>query len=261
MRLDVYLVENGLCRSRSRAAALIRQGLVTVDGKPAAKPSFNVADGMSVALTGDMRFVGRGGEKLQKAVEVFAIDLDGKTCVDVGASTGGFTDCMLRHGAAKVFAVDVGSGQLDASLAADSRVVNMENTNIRYLAPETVGRVDFAAADVSFISLSHVLPVLGTLLKPDGFAVCLVKPQFEAGRESVGKRGIVRNPRVHERVLRDVIDRARGQGLYPVGLDFSPIKGGDGNVEYLLFLSPLAERERAVDIITTVKNAHDAHGV
>ena len=247
MRLDVYLAENGLCRSRSRAQELIKKGAVTVGGKTQTKPSFEVPAGASVGLAPDTGFVGRGGEKLESAARAFGLDFSGKVCADLGASTGGFTDCMLRRGAAKVFAVDVGSGQLAPSLAADGRVVNLENTNVRYMDPALVAPVGFAAADLSFISLKHIFPVLRGILAPDARAVCLVKPQFEAGREHIGKNGVVKDKKVHLAVVRRVIGEARENGLYPVALAVSPIKGGDGNTEFLLCLSPRAEDERTVD--------------
>ncbi len=237
MRLDVYLTENGICRSRSRAAELIRKGMVSVDGTVRDKPSFPVPEGAEVTAAEDTGFVGRGGEKLEGAIRAFGISLAGKACVDLGASTGGFTDCMLRHGAVKVWAVDVGTGQLDPSLAADGRVVNMENTNIRYMDPSVIGETDFAAADVSFISLKHIFPVMRRLMRPSARAVCLVKPQFEAGREHIGKNGIVRDPKARRAAVQAVLSYAKENGLYPVGLVPSPIKGGDGNTEYLLYLS------------------------
>ena len=238
MRLDAYLAEQGLCRSRSRAAVLIRQGLVSVNGSVVSKAAFDVPPGADVRLLGDLSFVGRGALKLERALDQFDISVSDCTCMDVGASTGGFTDCMLRRGAKKVYAVDVGSGQLDPSLASDARVVNFENTNIRYLDPEAFEPIDFVCADVSFISLAHVLPVIGRLLRGQGSAVCLVKPQFEAGREYVGKNGIVKDRKVHIRVLRRVAAEAERCGLFPAGITVSPIKGGDGNTEYLMYLLP-----------------------
>ena len=247
MRLDVYLAENGLCRSRSRAQELIRKGAVSVGGKTQTKPSFEVPDGAEVDLLPDTGFVGRGGEKLEGAVRAFGLDFSGKVCADLGASTGGFTDCMLRRGAAKVYAIDVGSGQLDPSLAAAERVVNMENTNIRYMDPALIAPVDFAAADLSFISLKYIFPVLRGMLAPDARAVCLVKPQFEAGREHIGKNGIVKDKKIHRAVLESVTASACENGLYPLALAVSPIRGGDGNTEFLLYLTPNGEERRAVD--------------
>lgn len=247
MRLDVYLSENGVARSRSRASELIKKGLVTVNGKTQTKPSFDVPEGALVESRPDTGFVGRGGEKLEGAVRAFSLDFTGKTCVDLGASTGGFTDCMLRRGAVKVWAVDVGTGQLDPGLAADPRVVNMENTNIRYMDPSLIGETDFAAADVSFISLKYIFPVMRRLLSPEGCAVCLVKPQFEAGREHIGKNGVVKDKKIHRAVLLSVMQCAKQNGLYPVSAVPSPIRGGDGNAEFLLYLSVKPEEERNID--------------
>ncbi|MBR5428831.1 MAG: TlyA family RNA methyltransferase [Clostridia bacterium] len=247
MRLDVYLAEHGLCRSRSRAAEMIRKSEVRVNGKTETKPSFEVPDGASVEMSQDTGFVGRGGEKLECAVLQFGLDLVGKICVDLGASTGGFTDCMLRHGASRVFAVDVGTGQLAPSLVADERVVNMENTNIRYMDPASVGPVGFAAADVSFISLKYIFPVMRSMLAPDACAVCLVKPQFEAGREYIGKNGVVKDKKARYAAVQSVVGYARDNGMYPVGFTESPIKGGEGNTEYLLCLTLSAEKERTID--------------
>ena len=256
-RLDVALVRRGLTPSREQAQRLIRMGQVTVDGKPAAKPSLPVAPESLLALTGEgLPFVSRGGLKLQRALERFPISLSGLTCADIGASTGGFTDCMLQHGAAKVYAIDVGTGQLHPSLLADSRVVNMEQTNIRYLEslPEPPR---FISADVSFISLQLVLPVVARLLPEGGEAVVLVKPQFEAGRAAVGKNGVVSDPKIHFRVLRLVKGYALENGLTLLGADFSPVRGPEGNIEYLYWLKKGEWGEPAADsaLLTLVEAA------
>lgn len=236
-RLDITLVKRGLAPSREKAKAAIAAGAVRVNGRPSSKPSAPVEPGDAVEVSGEtLRFVGRGGLKLEKALAVFGIDLQGANCVDVGASTGGFTDCMLQAGAARVAAVDVGHGQLDARIAADPRVVDLEGTDARAVSPEEIGGpFDFAATDVSFISLAHILPALAGLLRDGGRAVCLVKPQFEAGPEHIGKRGVVRDPAVHRDVLARTLQLARAAGFAPCGLDYSPVTGGEGNIEYLLF--------------------------
>ncbi len=235
-RLDAALVRRGLVPSREKAKAAVAAGLVRVNGVPAAKPSAPVGDGDEVEVDGaPLRYVGRGGLKLEKALAAFGIGLAGTNCIDVGASTGGFTDCMLQAGAARVAAVDVGHGQLDARLAADARVACFEGTDVRAAdAARLGGPFDFAATDVSFISLAHVLGPIAALLRADGQAVCLVKPQFEAGPEKVGKKGVVKDPAVHREVLARVLTQVRAAGLEPRGLDFSPVTGGSGNVEYLL---------------------------
>lgn len=237
-RLDILLVKRGLYPSRQRAQAAIMAGLVLVDGEKVEKAGTRVKTGASIRVLGqDHPYVSRGGLKLEKALRVFGISLAGKIVLDVGASTGGFTDCALQHGAARVYAVDVGYGQLDWRLRQDPRVVPMEGTNIRYLQPGTLPEpVHFACIDVSFISLAKVLPMVVELLCPGGEVVALVKPQFEAGREKVSKGGIVRNPAVHEEVLMEVITKAKELGLATRGLTFSPITGAKGNKEYLLYL-------------------------
>ena len=193
----------------------------------------------------------RGGLKLEKAMQTFPIDLNGKVCMDVGASTGGFTDCMLQNGAEKVYAIDVGRGQLDWSLRNDPRVVCMEKTNIRYVTPEDIGEApDFSSIDVSFISLTKVLPVVHILLKEEGQVVCLIKPQFEAGREKVGKKGVVRDPKVHLEVVTSVMDFAANSGFEILGLTYSPVKGPEGNIEYLLFLRKAGQTDEAVQPVT-----------
>ncbi|EGS32856.1 MULTISPECIES: TlyA family RNA methyltransferase [Megasphaera] len=236
-RLDVLLVEKGLCESREKAKATIMAGLVYVDNKRVDKAGTKVLVSAPVTVKGKvMPYVGRGGLKLEKAIASFSLSLEAKTMLDIGASTGGFTDCALQHGAAKVFALDVGYGQLAWSLRTDARVVNMERTNIRYVTCEDIGEpVDFISIDVSFISILKIMPAVVPLLRWGGQMVTLIKPQFEAGRECVGKGGIVRNEAVHREVLLRVIAGIHAQGISPLALTFSPIKGADGNIEYLLF--------------------------
>lgn len=255
-RLDVYLAEIGLSASRSAAAVAVKTGKVLVNGRQVKKPAFAVGEDDEVQLTETPEFVGRGGLKLKKALAVFSVRLTGAVCLDIGASTGGFTDCMLKNGASRVYAVDVGVGQLAPVLCADDRVVNMEKTNIRDLSDGALPPVDFIGADVSFISLTHVLPAIDRFLKPDGTAVCLVKPQFEAGRASVGKNGVVRSARTHVRVLRQVCAAAAEIGLFPEKIDYSPITGGEGNIEYLLCLTrrPVPMPDDAIE--STVEDAH-----
>ncbi len=237
-RLDKFLFDNGYCESREKAQAAIMAGTVYVNGMKVSKAGDAVKPGSVIEVRGGMEFVSRGGYKLKKAMSVFPIDLNGKICMDIGASTGGFTDCMLQNGARKVFCIDVGYGQLAWKIRSDERVVNMERTNIRYVTPEAIpGGADFASVDVSFISLRLVLPVLFDLLKHNGNAVCLIKPQFEAGREKVGKKGVVRDKNTHIEVVDGIIAFARECGFTISGLDFSPIKGPEGNIEYLIYIS------------------------
>lgn len=238
LRLDVALFEKGLCESREKAKALIMAGQVYVNGQKALKSGVTLKETDSVEVRGkQMPFVSRGGFKLQKAVDVFGVRLENKVCMDIGASTGGFTDCMLQHGAKKVFAVDVGYGQLAWKLRTDERVVNLERTNFRYVTKEQIeDEIDFASVDVSFISLKLILPVMRELLANDGEAVCLIKPQFEAGRENVGKKGVVRDVNVHINVVEDIFSFVLENGFDVLNLDFSPIKGPEGNIEYLIYL-------------------------
>ncbi|MGL5514285.1 MAG: TlyA family RNA methyltransferase [Sporomusa sp.] len=259
-RLDVLLVEQGLATSRERAKAYIMAGLVTVDGQKMDKAGTLVSTIARLAVHGDsIGYVSRGGLKLAKAMAHFNIDLTGKLMADVGASTGGFTDCALKHGAVLVYAIDVGYGQLAWSLRTDARVVNMERTNIRNVKPEDIGHLlDFVSIDVAFISLEKVLPVVKTLLAPLGTVVALIKPQFEAGREKVGKKGVVRDPVVHREVIQHVAHMAGGLLLNPIGLTFSPVKGPEGNIEYLLYLANYPA-DVVVDeaiIATVVADAH-----
>ncbi|MBQ9272341.1 MAG: TlyA family RNA methyltransferase [Mogibacterium sp.] len=256
-RLDVLLVNNGLAESREKAKRTIMAGLVTVDGRLEDKPGSRFDTEADVQVKGkECPYVSRGGLKLEKAIEEWGVDCSGAVCMDMGASTGGFTDCMLQHGAVKVYAVDVGYGQLDYKLRTDDRVVNMEKTNIRYMDTALIEEpVDLISIDVSFISLKHMFPVAAKVLSGDGLILCLVKPQFEAGREQVGKGGIVREPSVHEEVIRNVISYAEESGLYPRALSYSPIKGTKGNIEYLLLLSS-EKCDNEVGVSDTVKEAH-----
>jgi len=240
-RLDILLVEKGLATGRDKAKALIMAGSVYVNGQKALKPGEEIPPESVLELRGDnaeRRYVSRGGLKLEKALDVFGVSLEGLVCADIGASTGGFTDCMLQNGAAKVYAVDVGYGQLAWTLRIDPRVVVLERTNARYLSPEQIPEpLGFISADVSFISLTLILPVVLRLLKEDGQAVCLIKPQFEAGKDKVGKKGVVRDPDVHAEVIEKIRDFALGIGFSVQGIDCSPIKGPQGNVEYLIHLA------------------------
>jgi len=238
-RLDVLLVERGLSPGRDKAKRQIMAGEVYVAGQKEDKPGSVFAEDVAIEVRGPaLRYVSRGGLKLEKAVAAFALDLSGYTCMDIGASTGGFTDCMLQNGAVKVFAVDVGYGQLAYRLREDPRVVCMEKTNIRYVTREDIGEeLDFASIDVSFISLTLVLPVAMSLLKENGSLVCLIKPQFEAGREKVGKKGVIKDPAVHREVIEKVATFSLELGFLIRGLTFSPVKGPEGNIEYLLYLS------------------------
>lgn len=238
MRLDVYLTEKGLCPSRTAAKNLINIGGVTVNGIHAAKVSLEVSDADKIELVELMlpKYVGRGGQKLEGALKHWEIPLDGLVCLDIGASTGGFTDCMLQSGAARVYAVDVGRDQLHERLRADERVVSFENTDIRAFDMPDGDRADFIGTDVSFISLKLILPHIRRLLKDGGGAVTLIKPQFEAGRANLSKNGIVRNENVRRRVVEEICSFAKECGFSVVGTAESPITGGDGNVEYLLYL-------------------------
>ena len=231
-RLDTALYAAGLCESREKAKALIQAGSVYVNQKQAGKASMAVNEQDVIEVRGEpMPFVSRGGLKLQKAVQAFFLSLTGAVCADIGASTGGFTDCMLQEGAARVYAVDVGSGQLAEKLRRDGRVINLEQTNFRYVTQEQIPELlDFASVDVSFISLKFIFSALFPLLKPDAGAVCLVKPQFEAGQERIGKNGVVKDARVHAEVVEQTIQEAEKAGFSVAGLDYSPIKGPKGNI-------------------------------
>ncbi len=242
-RLDQYLVQHGLIQSRERAKAMIMAGVVYVNGQKADKAGDMVKEDAVVEVRGhDIGYVSRGGLKLEKAMQVFPLSPKGKVCMDIGASTGGFTDCMLQNGASKVYAVDVGYGQLAWSLRTDPRVVNMERTNIRNVTPDQLEEpVEFFSVDVSFISLHHIFPVAQAVTTPDAMGVCLVKPQFEAGREKVGKNGVVRDPATHKEVLLNAMGYAAANGFAVRGLDFSPVKGPEGNIEYLMFVEKSTE--------------------
>ena len=237
-RLDIALVENGYVSSREKAKALIMAGIVYVNNQKCDKAGTTVKPDDRIEVRGEtLKYVSRGGLKLEKAMNSFGISLDGCICSDIGASTGGFTDCMLQNGAVKVYSIDVGYGQLAWKLRTDERVVNLERTNFRYVTKEQVpDELDFASVDVSFISLSHILPVMRTLLKDGGRAVCLIKPQFEAGRENVGKKGVVRDKKVHEAVIEKICGLVKENNYSLLGLDFSPIKGPEGNIEYLCYI-------------------------
>ena len=236
-RLDVYLVENGLVSGRDLAKSLIMEGKVYVNNQKADKAGEQIGEKDKVELRGEtLKYVSRGGLKLEKAMTSFSITLDGAVAMDIGASTGGFTDCMLQNGAKKVYSVDVGYGQLAWKLRTDERVVNMERTNIRYVTGDDLcEELDFASVDVAFISLKLVLPVAKNLLKENGEIVALIKPQFEAGREKVGKKGVVRDPSVHKEVIAEITSFAQEIGFEVLGLDFSPIRGPEGNIEYLMY--------------------------
>ena len=261
VRLDALLVERGLAGSRERAKRMIMAGEVLVDEQKIEKAGTMVKAEAKVRLLGhDLPYVSRGGLKLEKAIQVFGVQLQGKTAADIGASTGGFTDCMLQNGAAKVYAIDVGYGQLAWKLRTDARVVNMERTNIRYVTSEDIGQpLDFASIDVAFISLDKVLPVAWQLLSMTGEVLALIKPQFEAGREHVGKKGVVRDSAVHEAVIHKVVSLARTLGFITRALTFSPVKGPEGNIEYLIWLSKdraAADGVPEARIAETVKAAH-----
>lgn len=262
-RLDVELVNRGLVESREKGRALIMEGAVYVNGQKAYKAGDKVKDGMNIEIRGaKLHYVSRGGLKLEKALDVFPITLDGCVCMDIGASTGGFTDCMLQNGAKKVYAVDVGYGQLAWKLRSDERVVNMERTNIRYIDFDLVELpLDFVSTDVSFISLSHVLPVAYKLLKDGGEMVALIKPQFEAGREQVGKKGVVRDIAVHSEVIKKITSLAFDTGFSVRGLDFSPIKGPEGNIEFLMYLSKDADRVNGADDDAVKSVTESAHRI
>lgn len=237
-RIDLALVERGLCKSRARAKNLLINGSVLLNGSPCTKPSTPVADDDILQLSGDdIPYVGRGGQKLEEAFTRFQLSVDGRTCMDIGASTGGFTDCMLQHGAAKVYAIDVGHDQLDATLREHEKVVNLEGTDVRLMQAEDLQEIpDFCSIDVSFISLTLILPSVYKLTAEQSEIVALVKPQFEAGKSAIGKRGIVKSASAHRQVLETVIAFAQNIGFSVHGLCLSPIRGGSGNTEYLLYL-------------------------
>lgn len=256
IRLDSYLADNNLAPSREKAKALIMAGVVYVDNQKEDKAGTFITETQNVEVRGgELRYVSRGGLKLEKAISSFSVELSDRVCMDIGASTGGFTDCMLQNGARKVFSVDVGYGQLAWKLRCDERVVNMERTNIRYVTKENIDEeLDFASIDVAFISLRLVLPVAYNLLRNDGEVVALIKPQFEAGKEKVGKKGVVKDIAVHKEVVLGIYDFALENGFGVSGLDFSPIKGPEGNIEYLIYLKKNGEnavkRDKIDQIVT-----------
>lgn len=259
-RLDVLLVKKGLAESREKAKAIIMSGIVYVDNNKEDKAGQTFNEDALIEVRGNtLRYVSRGGLKLEKAMNCFGVTLEGKIAMDVGASTGGFTDCMLQNGAVKVYSVDVGHGQLAWKLRNDERVVCMEKTNIRYVTPDDVAdKIDFASIDVSFISLKKVLPAVYDLLTDVGEVVCLIKPQFEAGREKVGKKGVVREQSVHVEVVDMIVSFAREMGFVTLDLSYSPIKGPEGNIEYLLYITRDTSREgREFDINALVKESHE----
>ena len=262
VRLDQLVFDQGLSESRERAKAIIMSGVVYVNGQRADKPGAQVAPDVNIEVRGNtLPYVSRGGFKLEKALKVFPIDPTGLTCIDCGASTGGFTDVLLQSGAAKVYAVDVGYGQLAWKLRTDDRVVCLERQNVRYVTEKEIPeKLDFFTVDVSFISLKHIFPVADTICTPDAVGVCLVKPQFEAGREKVGKKGVVREPATHAEVLHMAQGYAMANHFTPAGLDFSPIKGPEGNIEFLMYVQHSQEPRPLPEglIEQTVANAHAA---
>ena len=260
VRLDVLLVERGLQESRQKAQATIMSGLVFVDGKRLDKPGTSVSPEAEIEIRGNsLRYVSRGGLKLEKAMACWPIVLEGKTCMDVGASTGGFTDCMLQNGAAKVYAIDVGYGQLAWKLRSDERVICLERTNARYLSRQLIpDEPEFSSVDVSFISLKLILPAIASVLKAGGYVVCLIKPQFEAGKEKVGKKGVVRDPAVHLEVLENFLTHARENNFTVLDITYSPIRGPEGNLEYLGYLRLGEGQESVPDLKALVELSHSA---
>ncbi len=249
-RIDVLLYEKGLAPSREKAKVMIMAGNVYVNNQKYDKPGDTVNEDAEIEVRGStLKYVSRGGLKLEKAMQMFPITLDGSVCMDIGASTGGFTDCMLQNGASKVYSVDVGYGQLAWQLRQDPRVVNLERTNARYLTREQIPEeIDFFSVDVSFISLKIILPAVRPLLRDGGRAVCLIKPQFEAGREKVGKKGVVRDKSVHEEVVQMICDFLLENGYSVLGLTFSPVKGPEGNIEYLVYIEKSDETVNTADV-------------
>lgn len=259
-RLDALLTNRGLFESRAKAQAAIMAGQILVNDQKIDKPGTQVPEDAAIRILGDkLPYVSRGGLKLEKALKIFPISVQGKIVADIGASTGGFTDCALQNGAAKVYAIDVGYGQLAWKLRSDERVVNMERTNVRYLEREQLTEmVDAVTIDVAFISLDKVLPAVRKILKDDGFVIALIKPQFEAGKENVGKKGVVRDPQIHEAVINNVITFAKNEGFGIAGLEFSPIKGPEGNIEYLLYLT--LQDDDAIDAVFVNELVRKSHG-
>ncbi len=259
-RLDVLLTEQGYADSRTKAQAIIMAGIVYVDGQKADKPGISYEETVAIEVRGEScPYVSRGGLKLEKALRDFGVKPEGYVCSDSGASTGGFTDCLLQQGAKKVFAIDVGYGQLDWKIRSDERVVVMERTNIRYVTPEQLGEpLDLSVIDVSFIGLEIVLPTIKTLLKPQqGQVLCLIKPQFEAGKENVGKKGVVRDPRIHQMVLDNFVALVDRLGFTILGLTFSPVKGPEGNIEFLAHLTLAQVGGIVPDTAQIVRQAHE----
>lgn len=257
-RIDKILTDTGYAETKSKAQGLILAGHVKVNGEKITKASqtFDTTKELNIEVI-TLPFVSRGGLKLDKAVKSFGIDLKDKICLDAGASTGGFTDCMLQNGAARVYSVDVGYGQLDWKLRNNPRVICLEKTNARYLSPELITEtIDFVSIDVSFISLTLILGAVKSVLAPDGEIVCLIKPQFEAGREKVGKKGVVRDPAVHREVIDKITGFSRQEGFSLLGLTYSPVKGPEGNIEYLLYLGNNSGEDAAFDIRSIVSEAH-----
>ncbi len=259
-RLDVFLFEQGVFDSREKARKAVIEGNVKVDSLVETKPGRGMTGAEEIEILSKMEFVSRGGYKLKKALKVFDINLGNLVCIDIGASTGGFTDCMLQNGANKVYAVDVGHSQLAGSLQSDNRVISIEGVNFRYFEKESLGdEIDFAAVDVSFISLEKILGIVYNVLKAESACVCLIKPQFEAGRENIGKNGIVRDKKVHIDILKRIIRHSNDVGFRVRALDFSPIPGGDGNIEYLIYLlksDKVLPENYIVDAVKTVEEAH-----
>lgn len=259
-RLDVLVFEQGLAESREKAKALIMAGVIYADNQKSDKPGTTYPETVKLELRGNkLKYVSRGGLKLEKAMKSFSLDLNDKVTMDIGASTGGFTDCMLQNGAKKVYSIDVGYGQLDWKLRNDDRVVNLERTNVRYITKEQVSdEIDFFSVDVCFISLTLVLPAVRPLLKEDGCAVCLIKPQFEAGRGKVGKNGVVRDKNIHIEVIEKIFNYCLENGFSVLDLDYSPIKGPEGNIEYLIYIrksdEPVSVKE--FDIVSIVEQSH-----
>ena len=258
-RLDVLLTERGLAENRTKAQAIIMSGLVYVQGQKADKPGVSYEESVDIEVrSGGCPYVSRGGLKLEKALRDFGVDPTGFVCSDSGASTGGFTDCLLQQGARKVFAIDVGYGQLGWKIRSDPRVVVMERTNVRYVTPEQLGEpLDLSVVDVSFISLKIVLPVIKTFLKPTGQVLCLIKPQFEAGKDKVGKKGVVRDPDTHKEVLDDFVALAKELDMTILGLTFSPVKGPEGNIEFLGHLTLEQKEGICPDTQQLVTQAHE----
>ena len=260
-RLDCALVNRGFAESREKAKAIIMSGIVYVNNQKCDKAGDTIKPDDNIEVRGEtLKYVSRGGLKLEKAMKSFNISLDNCVCADIGASTGGFTDCMLQNGAKKVFSIDVGYGQLAWKLRTDERVINLERTNFRYVTREQVpDELDFASVDVSFISLSLIIPVMRTLLRHGGRAVCLIKPQFEAGKENVGKKGVVRDKNVHIAVIDKIINIVKENNFSLLGLDFSPIKGPEGNIEYLCYIektdNPSISEYSATQVVDASYNA------